>query len=710
MKYTFSIFFICLISALASQKSLSLEDAVMKQYRAFYPERIIGFNWLPNTTDYVYLSNDRTTLFKSSVSSKKDEVLFSIDDLEEILDTEIYRFYPMQFKSKDLFFMNDGTSFYKVNIKDRKAEILHHLEENANAPLFESSSGSIAYLINNNVMVRYEDSKKVISVTQNKDENIVSGQAIARSEFGITEGLFWSLQGKYLAFYEKDESKVHNYPLLDINKTPGALNSIKYPMAGQKTEKARVGIFNTESQKTVFIETLKDPEGYLTNISFTPDEKYLFVAEVNRGQNHMWLNVYDALNGAFVKTILEETNDKWVEPEHPAYFPCDKKNNFIWMSEKDGFMNLYYYDFEGKLIDQITDHKFVVKSIVGLSNDEKHLYYEATGPNPMNTMVYDYNIKKKTSTLLTKVEGTHSVKVCDNNSYYYDTYSNSSTARKSLIYTSNGKMSKLLLNAKDKLDAYQIAQTEIGSIDASDGTKLYYRLIKPSNFDSSKKYPVLNYVYGGPHAQLVTNSWLNGASLWMHWMAEQGYIIFTLDNRGYGNRGFAFESQIHRQLGTVEIEDQMAGVNFLNSLPFIDNKRMSVHGWSFGGFMTASLMLRKPGVYTTGVAGGPVTDWKYYEIMYGERYMDQPDENEKGYSEASLLNKTENLEGKLLLIHGSSDDVVVMQHNLKLVQRFIESEKQIDFFPYPMHKHNVYGKDRVHLMKKVLNYILENNK
>ena len=710
MKYTFSIFFICLISALASQKSLSLEDAVMKQYRAFYPERIIGFNWLPNTTDYVYLSNDRTTLFKSSVSSKKDEVLFSIDDLEEILDTEIYRFYPMQFKSKDLFFMNDGTSFYKVNIKDRKAEILHHLEENANAPLFEPSSGRIAYLINNNVMVRYEDSKKVISVTQNKDENIVSGQAIARSEFGITEGLFWSLQGKYLAFYEKDESKVHNYPLLDINQTPGALNSIKYPMAGQKTEKARVGIFNTESQKTVFIETLKDPEGYLTNISFTPDEKYLFVAEVNRGQNHMWLNVYDALNGAFVKTILEETNDKWVEPEHPAYFPCDKKNNFIWMSEKDGFMNLYYYDFEGKLIDQITDHKFVVKSIVGLSNDEKHLYYEATGPNPMNTMVYDYNIKKKTSTLLTKVEGTHSVKVCDNNSYYYDTYSNSSTARKSLIYTSNGKMSKLLLNAKDKLDAYQIAQTEIGSIDASDGTKLYYRLIKPSNFDSSKKYPVLNYVYGGPHAQLVTNSWLNGASLWMHWMAEQGYIIFTLDNRGSGNRGFAFESQIHRQLGTVEIEDQMAGVNFLNSLPFIDNKRMSVHGWSFGGFMTASLMLRKPGVYTTGVAGGPVTDWKYYEIMYGERYMDQPDENEKGYSEASLLNKTENLEGKLLLIHGSSDDVVVMQHNLKLVQRFIESEKQIDFFPYPMHKHNVYGKDRVHLMKKVLNYILENNK
>jgi dipeptidyl-peptidase-4 len=271
-------------------------------------------------------------------------------------------------------------------------------------------------------------------------------------------------------------------------------------------------------------------------------------------------------------------------------------------------------------------------------------------------------------------------------------------------------MAKLLLNAEEKLNDYRIASTELGTLEAKDGTTLHYRLIKPADFDPEKKYPVLNYVYGGPHAQLVTNSWLNGASLWMHWMANQGYLVFTLDNRGSGNRGFAFESQIHRQLGTVEIEDQMTGVDFLKSLAYVDGDRMAVHGWSFGGFMTTSMMLRTPGIYTTGVAGGPVTDWKYYEIMYGERYMDQPQENEEGYANASLLNKTDELEGKLLLIHGTSDDVVVMQHNLKLVQKFIESEKQIDFFPYPMHEHNVYGKDRVHLMKKVLNYILDNNK
>ena len=270
-------------------------------------------------------------------------------------------------------------------------------------------------------------------------------------------------------------------------------------------------------------------------------------------------------------------------------------------------------------------------------------------------------------------------------------------------------MSKTLITANNPLEKYAIGSTEYGTVKGKDGSKLYYRMIKPNNFDPSKKYPVLVYVYGGPHAQMVTNSWLGGASLWMHWMANQGYIVFTLDNRGSSERGFAFESQIHRQLGSVEMEDQLSGVNFLKSLPFVDEERMAVHGWSFGGFMTSSLMLRNAGVFTTGVAGGPVTDWKYYEIMYGERYMDQPSENEKGYDQASLLNHASNLQGKLLLIHGTIDDVVVMQHNLALVKKFVDVGKQVDFFPYPMHKHNVRGKDRVHLMEKVLTYILENN-
>jgi dipeptidyl-peptidase-4 len=291
-----------------------------------------------------------------------------------------------------------------------------------------------------------------------------------------------------------------------------------------------------------------------------------------------------------------------------------------------------------------------------------------------------------------------------------DAFSSLTVPFKSMLWTSSGKMTKLLMESKDKLSDYNIGTTEIGSIKGKDGSDLYYRMIKPSNFDPSKKYPVMVYVYGGPHAQMVTNSWMAGANLWMHWMANQGYIIFTLDNRGSGERGFAFESQIHRQLGTVEMEDQLSGVDFLKSLNYVDGNRLAVHGWSFGGFMTTSLMLRQAGVFNVGVAGGPVTDWKYYEIMYGERYMDRPEQNKAGYDANSLLNYTKNLKGDLLLIHGSVDDVVVMQHNEALLKSFIENGVQVDDFIYPMHKHNVTGKDRAHLMEKVLLYILENNK
>jgi dipeptidyl-peptidase-4 len=283
------------------------------------------------------------------------------------------------------------------------------------------------------------------------------------------------------------------------------------------------------------------------------------------------------------------------------------------------------------------------------------------------------------------------------------------TANSEYIWTLNGKMAKMLMVSADKLANYNIGTTEIGNIKGVDGSELFYRMIKPADFDPNKKYPVLVYVYGGPHAQMVTNSWLAGANLWMHWLANQGYIVFTLDNRGSGERGFAFESQIHRQLGTVEMEDQLTGVDYLKSLPFVDGRRLAVHGWSYGGFMTTSLMLRQSGVFNAGVAGGPVTDWKFYEIMYGERYMDRPEQNPEGYAANSLLNHTKNLKGKLLLIHGTIDDVVVMQHNEALLKSFVENEVQVDYFVYPMHPHNVMGKDRAHLMEKVLRYIIINN-
>ena len=689
-----------------AQKDLSLNDAVMNQYRKYAPDRIANFEWIPGSNDYSFLDEGRTKLVRSNPTTDKVTTIIDIEEVNEIMNTSYDIFYSVSWINQNEVLLKDGYSFIKINLETKKGESFR-TDEGESYPLFEPSSGKLAYCIENNVWIR--DNSNSIAVTNNSDPNIVSGQSIARSEFGITNGLFWSKNGSYLAFYQKDETNVHNYPLLNNSETPGSLMSIKYPMAGQLSEKPRIGIFNTKTGNTVFIRPEGNEDDYLTNLTFTPDEKYVVIAEVNRAQNHMWLNVYSAEDGNFVKTLLEETNERWVEPETPAYFPCAKENDFVWMSEKDGYMNLYYYDFNGKLKYPVTNHEFVVKEILGMSSDKKHLYYSATGENPMNTMVYDFNVKKKKSTLITAIDGTHRVKISDNGKYYCDTYSNGNTPNKSIIYNSKRIPVKTINNSVDKLKDHKIGKTEIGKLLASDNSDLYYRLIKPHDFDSTKQYPVMIYVYGGPHAQLVTNSWMYGASLWMHWMANQGYIVFTMDNRGSANRGFSFESQIHRNLGTLEIEDQMKGVSFLKSLKYVDPHRLAVHGWSYGGFMTTSLMLRKPDVFKVGVAGGPVTDWKYYEVMYGERYMDQPEENPRGYKQASLFTHAENLEGDLLLIHGTVDDVVVMQHNLALVQKFIELGIQMDFFPYPMHKHNVYGRDRVHLMTKILNYIIEHN-
>jgi len=398
-----------------------------------------------------------------------------------------------------------------------------------------------------------------------------------------------------------------------------------------------------------------------------------------------------------------------VEPENDAVFIPNSTTEFLWMSEKDGFKNIYQYNTSGKFIKQLTNFKFIVKSILGFDTTGKHVIITATGENPTEMHTYKVHLKSGKATKLTSTNGTHRTQL--KGDYLIDTYSNLNTPGiTSIINIKSGK-ENVLHTAKNPLEGYKLGTTELLTLKSSDGFDLHSRIIKPANFDPSKKYPVLVYLYGGTHAQLVTNTWLGGSRLWMQWFAAQeDYIVFTLDNRGSSNRGFAFESVIHRKAGEAGMEDQLKGVDYLKSLPYVDGNRIAVHGWSYGGFMTSSLMLRHPGVYTTGVAGGPVTDWKYYEIMYGERYMDNPTENPEGYANSRVGKYLENLKGKLLLIHGSIDPTVVPQHSMTLLQEAVKKEVQLDFFTYPMHEHNVRGKDRVHLMQKALDYVLEHNK
>ena len=703
------IAFFITISTFSQLKKITLSDAVLQQNRLFRADKMLGFQWIPNTNQYIFQEENYKKLMKANAADTKAVEVISLSELNKNLGTDFKTFFGIEFKDNAVFTIANGTKYYEYNLATKSGKLSQELASDSENGTFDNGKENIAFTEKNNLYF-FNKNKEKIAVTSNVDKNVVSGQTISRSEFGISGGIFWSPKSSYLAFYQKDETNVADYPLLDSNELPGKLVSIKYPMIGQKSEKVKVGIYNLASKNTVFISPKSGVEDdYLTNLSWTPDEKYVLIAELNRGQNDMNLNVYDANSGAFIRTILNEKNSKWVEPEHDAFFPDKKSNNFVWFSEKDGFQQLYYYSIDGKLIKQLTNNKFPAREIITANATGTEIYFKATGENGTNMLVYKVDLKAK-QTLITRDLGVHNVTISSDGNNIFDEYSNHSTPSKSLLIDKNQKTTTLL-ESKNKYDGYEIGTSEIKTIKSADGaTDLFTRLIKPSNFDATKKYPVLVYVYGGPHAQMITNSHLDGANLWMFWMAEQGYLVFTLDNRGSDNRGFAFESAIHGRCGTNEIDDQIKGVDYLKTLPFVDQNRLAIHGWSYGGFMTTSLMLRKPDVFKVAVAGGPVTDWKFYETMYGERYMDTPTENQKGFDEASTLNYVKNLKGKLLLIHGTIDDVVVMQHSYELLKKFVEAEKQVDFFAYPMHKHNVNGKDRVHLMIKVLNYVLDNNK
>ncbi|WP_445725590.1 DPP IV N-terminal domain-containing protein [Flavobacterium sp.] len=701
------LFILTCFIGFSQQKELSIEDAVLGYYKGLYPTSLSNLNWVNNTNLYVY-EKDNALVFTDAKSNKVSETL-PLATLQTTFST--LKSFPriMDISAEEMIF-SDGNQIEIYNYKTHQKAGLVSFDENAQNTEYNVKSKAMAYTIDHNLYIGTSTNPR-IAITNNTDKNIVSGQAIHRSEFGIVKGTFWSPEGNYLAFYQKDDSNVTDYPLVDINTYPASLKNIKYPMAGQGSEKAKIGIYSLDKNKTVYLDIDTSDEHYLTNLSWTPDEKYVLVAEVNRGQNHLWYNLYNVKNGKKVKTLFEETNDKWVEPEFDAVFLPKSDEDFLWLSERDGFMNIYQYTTDGKLVKQLTKFNWVVTGILGFDNNGKNVFITGTGKDPRDSHTFKVNLKNGDVTKLTTTSGTHYTKLSSNGDYLIDNYSSLTIPKNIDIVSTKKGNSETIFNAENPLKDYQLGTTEFLTIKGSNDTDLYCRMLKPANFDPSKKYPVLIYVYGGPHAQMVTNSWLGGSSLWMDAFAsKENYIVFTLDNRGSANRGFAFESSVHRNLGDLEIEDQLKGVAYLKSLDFIDANRIAVNGWSYGGFMTTSLMLRNPGVFTTAVAGGPVIDWKFYEVMYGERYMDTPQENPNGYEKAKVANYIKNLDGKLLIITGSVDPVVVPQHSMSLLQAAIKENVQIDFFSYPMHEHNVYGRDRVHLIEKMMQYIVENNK
>ena len=720
-----SILFLIVTHCFAQKAELTLDVINSRTSYLLYPEyarmykEMKQLQWVTGEDAYTYVKKidikdaKKEVIYKGGVKSKGHEkILLDMDGFNKYFYRAGYdslKSFPSfsWLSPTEMKFVIDGKLLI-FDIKSGNVVIANCCKANAPNADIDPNSFYIAFTKDNNLFISMNN-KEPYQVTHDEEEGIVNGQTVHRNEFGIHKGTFWSPKGNYLAFYRKDETKVGNYPVMNISKTPAEVDFVKYPMAGTASEEVTLGVFNVKSKKTIFLKTGEPREQYLTNVCWSPDENYIFIAVLNRSQNHMKLNQYNAKSGDFIKTLFEERNLKYVEPQDPMIFFKNNPNEFLWFSRRNGYHQLYRYNMDGELIERLTEGNADVLSFIGFSADEKQIRYISVDPDfPLLRHAYSTNIETKEIVRLSTADGSHRIKTSSSKAYMLDIYSSQLIPNEVALIDGNGMIIKKIYIGKDPLAKYRTGEIKVGTIHAEDGTELYYRLIKPADFDASKKYPVVVYVYGGPHAQMITNTWQNGASLWMQYMANQGFIVFTVDNRGSANRGQKFEQVIFRNLGKLEIDDQMKGIEFLKGINYADMDRIGVHGWSYGGFMTASLMCRQPETFKVGVSGAPVIDWSMYEIMYGERYMDTPKENPKGYESASVLTYLKDLKGKLLLVHGTSDVTVVWQHSLKFIEQCNHAGVQVDYYVYPGHKHGVRGVDRGHLDEKMARYFIDN--
>ena len=698
-------------SAIISQNQLlTIQDAIWKGRTSLAPKRLQALGFIPDSKKIAYIEKNQLMIL-SAETGKTLTTIATSGVNKALVSTGIDTIVAFE----GLKWVNEN-QFYFTN---KKGEWLYSLDKNTavkserkqsdfsldNLEIFKEGE-VFAYVNLNNVFVSVNG--KVNQVTSDGSYTLVNGKTVHQSEFGITKGLFWSPNGNALAYYKMDQSDVDDYPIIDWTTYPATNKNIKYPMAGKKSHYVTVLVYNLKNNTSTKIKTEGPKEQYLTNIAFSPDEKHIYMAVLNREQNHFKLNEYDAATGDFVKTLFEEKDEKYAEPLNPMLFVKNNPSQFIWQSRKDGYNHLYLYNINGTLIKQLTKGNWEVKDENGFDEKGENLFFHAAEQSPINQDLYSVNLKSGKTKRLTQGNGYHTAVLSKKGDFFIDNFSSCYVPREYRVVNASSGKSNTIFTAENPIKDYQLGKWNLFTIKNVEGTDLHCRMFKPVNFDSTKKYPVIVYLYNGPHSQMVTNTWMAGGELWYQYMAQKGFIVFTLDGRGTNYRGKAFEQAIHRNVGTKEMEDQISGVNYLKSLPYVDATRLGVHGWSYGGFMTTSLMSRYPGVFKVGAAGGPVIDWSYYEIMYGERYNDSPQENKEGYDKNNLLNHVTNLKGKLLMIHGAQDNVVVWQHSIMYQKKAVDKGVQLDYYVYPGHEHNVLGKDRAHLMEKIINYFIDN--
>ena len=692
-----------------AQKQFTLEELNFggKNYRQFVPENRYTTWW---DDELIHTEANQCSVIDKKTG--KESILFTLEEINKYAtsdgSSQVKNLFGASFPypDKPLVLLRNEATMSLYNWKTKKTEWCISTAKEGEVAEWNAKSKATSYIEPNSQQLHICTSDgNDIQLTTDGSREIVYGQSVHRDEFGIHKGMFWAPNGQKLAFYRMDQSMVADYPQVNIFERIAKCEPDKYPMAGETSHKVTVLVYDLTTKKTVTLQAGDPTDRYFTNIAWSPDSKIIYMFELNRDQNDCQLVSYDAQTGTKIAELYRETHDKYVEPQHPIVFLPWDNNLFIMQSQRDGYNHLYLYQANGKLVKQLTKGKWVVLDVIGFNVKDKSIVYTSTEKHALQTNTYTVNVKTGKRRLLDNGRGYHSPSLSPSGTFIVDRYSEPTVPRNiEIVNTANGKRTNYF-EAADPWKGYQVPTFTCGTIKAADGTTdLYYRMVKPANFDENKKYPLVLYVYGGPHAHNVDARWHYASRSWETYMAQKGYILFILDNRGSERRGRDLEQATFRQLGQIEMQDQMKGIEYVKTLPYVDANKIGVHGWSFGGFMTISLMTNYPETFKVGVAGGPVIDWKWYEVMYGERYMDTPQANPEGYSKNSLIPQAKNLKGKLQIIQGTNDKTVVPQHCLSFIAECIKQGTQPDFFVYPGEPHNMRGHQSVHLHERITQY------
>lgn len=683
----------------AQQKHFTLEDLNFggKNYHNLRPQNIF-LTWWGDRLMYQDAEEGGTIDDKGA-----RKAVFHLADLGEGWHSAMNASYP--YADQPLVLLQNSRQRVLYNFQTKQVAWSQTIGSDEDNQVWCKVSRALAFTRNSQLFVRNAEGQET-QLTTDGSRLIVYGEAVHRNEFGIDGGLFWSPDGQRLAFYRMDQSMVTDYPQVNIDPRIAVEEPDKYPMAGMTSHVVTVGIHDLQAKTTVYLQAGNPTDRYFTNIAWSPDSKTIYMQELNRDQNDCRLVSYDAATGRRLAELYRETSDKYVEPMHPILFLPWDKSLFIMQSQRDGYNHLYLFNIKGEQVRQLTKGPWVVTDVLGFHEKQKAVVIASNEKHPLQRNLYAVSIDNGKRTPLDNGEGIHRGTLSATGAALYDKWQTPDTPNNiDVVRLDKRQHTTRLLTAPDPWQAFIVPRYENGTIKAADGiTDLYWRMVKPADFDPAKKYPTVVYVYGGPHAHCVDASWHWGSRSWETYMAQKGYIVFILDNRGSENRGRDFEQATFRQLGQIEMQDQMCGVDFLRTLPYVDMSRLGVHGWSFGGFMTISLMTNYPDVFRVGVAGGPVIDWKWYEVMYGERYMDTPETNPEGYDKTSLINKAGSLKGHLQIIIGYNDPTVVPQHALSFLKACAEAGTQPDFFAYPGEGHNMRGHNSVHLHERITQY------